>query len=147
MGICTRAHGGQKAAVARVEGRHGARAVDADQPVGLRAAARGAIEALHLRVAAQVVETVARIAWGVMLCSHRRLIGLPAAPGAACVLLDQAEDQFALAPGVAGVDEFGHVLALAWRTTAARRLLVLSTGFRSKCGGITGRWASSTCRA
>ena len=26
-------------------------------------------------------------------------------------------------------------------TTAFRRVLVLSTGFRSKCGGMTGRWA------
>ncbi|CKV45114.1 Uncharacterised protein [Mycobacterium tuberculosis] len=32
-------------------------------------------------------------------------------------------------------------LRLACLTTAFRRVLVLSTGFRSKCGGITGRLA------
>jgi hypothetical protein len=40
------------------------------------------------------------------------LDGLAQRLGATGVLLDQAEDQLALAPRVAGVDEFGHVLAL-----------------------------------
>ena len=107
------AHGGQEeAAVARVEGRHGARAVDADQPVGFGAAARGAGQSLHLLVAAQVVEAVAN-----RLRCHglqpQALDGLAqAALGAACVLLDQAEDQLTFAARVTGVDEFGHILAL-----------------------------------
>ena len=49
------ADGGQEeAAVARIERGHGARAVDADQPVGLGARARGVGQALHLLVAAQL---------------------------------------------------------------------------------------------
>ena len=75
-----------------------------------------------------------------MLCSQA-LTGLPRPLGAARVLLDQAEDQLALAARVAGVDELVTSLRLACLTTADRRLLVLSTGLRSKCGGITGRWA------
>jgi hypothetical protein len=63
------------------------------------------------------------------------------------MLLDQAEDQLALAAGVAGVDELGDVLALDELQDALSRDLVLSIGFRSKCGGITGSWRSSTCRA
>jgi hypothetical protein len=110
------AHGGQKeAAVARVERRHRARAVDAHEPVGLGAAARGLRQALHLRVRAQRGKAVA---------DGLRRHGLqPQAPhglaqrhgvavlAAARVLLDQAEDQLALAARVAGVDELGHVLA------------------------------------
>ena len=53
-----------------------------------------------------------RIACGVIDCSHSRCTGLPSGFFAARVLLDQAEDQLALAPGVAGVDELAHVLAL-----------------------------------
>ena len=107
------ADGGQEeAAVARVEGRHRARAVDADQPVGLAAAARGVGQALHLLVAAQLLEAVAD--------GLRRHALQPQAADrlvdrlllAAGVLHDQAEDQLALAPGVAGVDELRHVLAL-----------------------------------
>ena len=52
---------------------------------------------------------------------------------AAGVLLDQAEDQLALAARVAGVDEVGR-RPCAWPglTTALSRVLVWSTGFRSK---------------
>ena len=105
------AHGGQEEpAVARVEGRHGTRAVDAHQPVGLAAAARGVVQALHLGVGAQVVEAVAD-----GLRRHalqpQALHRLAQRFAAAGVLLDQAEDQLALAPRVAGVDERAHVLA------------------------------------
>ena len=51
--------GEEEAAVARVEGGHRARAVDADQPVGLGARTRGVGQALHLLVGAQLVEAVA----------------------------------------------------------------------------------------
>ena len=106
------AHGGEEeAAVAAVEGRHRARAVDAHQPVGLAAAARGVGQAQHLRVAAQLLEALAD-----GLRRHalqpQALDGLGAGLVAEGVLHDQAEDQLALAPGVAGVDQRRDVLAL-----------------------------------
>ena len=106
------AHGGEeKTAVAAVEGGQGAGAVDAHQPVGLGAAARGVGQRAHLRVAAQGAKAVAD-----GLRRHRLqpqpLHRLAQPLGAASVLLDQPEDQLALAPGVAGVDQRRHVFAL-----------------------------------
>jgi hypothetical protein len=60
---------------------------------------------------------------------------------ALAVLLDQAKDQLALAARVAGVDQLAHVLALDEPDDRVQARLVLSSGARSKCGGITGRWA------
>ena len=106
------AHGGEeKAAVARVKSRHGARAVDAHQPVGLGAAARRVGQGLHLGIGAQMGKAVA---------DGLRRHGLqPQAAdwlaqrlGATGVLLNETENQFALAPGVAGVDQGAHVFAL-----------------------------------
>ncbi len=106
------AHGGQEeAAIARVERRHGARAVDADQPVGLGAATRGVGQRQHLGIGAQGAKAVAdglRRHGLQPQAAHRLAQGL----GATGVLLDQAKDQLALTPGIAGVDEFVHVLAL-----------------------------------
>ncbi len=101
------AHGGQKeATVARVKCRHGAGAIDADQPVGLGTTTRGVGQRQHLGVRAQMRETVAD-----GLRRHRlqpqardRVLGF-------AVLLNQAKDQLALAPGIAGVDERAHVFA------------------------------------
>jgi len=108
------AHGGEEeAAVARVEGRHRARAVDAHQPVGLGTAARRVGQAQHLLVAAQMRETVADGLRRHALqpqALHRLDGRLLFTVGG--VLHDEAEDQFALAPGVAGVDDGRHVLAL-----------------------------------
>ena len=124
------AHGGQEeAAVARVEGRHGARAVDAHQPVGLGAAARGVGQALHLLLAAQLLEAVADGLRRHALqpqALHRLAEPFAIGFGAAGVLLDQAEDQLALAPGVAGVDQRRDVLApgLAHHGVQARLGLV-----------------------
>ena len=76
-----------------------------------------------------------------MLCSHRRLTGLPRGllPPAYCSIRRKISAAFAAR--VAGVDEGAPTsLRLASLTTAFRRL-GLSTGFESKCGGITGRWA------
>ncbi len=106
------AHGGEEeATVARVERGHRPRAVDAHQPVGFRPAARGLRQAHHLGVAAQLVEAVAD-----GLRRHALQPQPPdrlaAALGAQRVLLDQAKDQLALAPRVAGVDDGGDVLAL-----------------------------------
>ncbi len=103
--------GQEEAAVARVERRHRPRAVDADQPVGLAAAARGRRQALHLAVLAQALEALADGLRRHALQpqpAHRLVDGLPAGAG---VVDDQAKDQLALAPGVAGVDDVADVLA------------------------------------
>ena len=98
-----------KAAFFRIERRHGARAVDADQPVGLRATARGIGQRQHFLVGAQVGEAVADRGGGHRLqpqAADRLLLG------AQGMLRDIAENQFAFAPGVAGIDQAGDVLAL-----------------------------------
>jgi len=90
-----------------------------------------------------------RIACGVIDCSQRRLTGLrrvlagagsrPSLPKAYCSISRKISS-----PSRPASQAFTSVptsLRLAWRTTAFRRVFVLSTGFRSKCGGITGRWA------
>ncbi len=102
------AHGGQvEAALFRVEGGHGAGAVDADQPVRFRAATRGVGQRQHFVVAAQVREAVAD-----RVRRHRlqpqaldRLLGFR-------ILRNQAEDQFTFAARVACVNQGGDVLAL-----------------------------------
>ncbi|MNL12260.1 hypothetical protein D3C87_1331230 [compost metagenome] len=102
------AHRGQEETAAlAVERGHRPRAVDADQPVGLRPAARGIGQRHHFLVVAQLRKPVAD-----GLRRHRlqpqpahRLLGLG-------LLRDQAEDQLPLAPRIAGVDQAGHVLAL-----------------------------------
>ncbi|CAB4806593.1 unannotated protein [freshwater metagenome] len=100
----------EKPAIARVEGGHGPGAVDTHQPIGLTATARGVGQGLHLRIAAQGAKTIAN-----RLRRHalqpqaaNRLAQRLDAPG---VLFDQPEDQFALAPRVAGVDELVHIFA------------------------------------
>ena len=102
------ADGGEvEAAIARVEGRHGAGAVDAHQPVGLGAAARRVGQAVQLVALAQLGK-----AFTDGVGRHRLqpqplhgLLGLG-------VLHDQPEDQFALAARVTGVDQRGDILAL-----------------------------------
>ena len=106
------AHGGEeKTAVARVEGGEGAGAVDAHQPIGLGAAAGGVGQALHLRGAAQAVKAVADGLGrhGLQPQALDRFVQRFFATG---VLLDQAEDELALAARVTGVDDGVHVLAL-----------------------------------
>ena len=82
-----------------------------------------------------------RMAWGVMLCSHRRLTGLPSglAPPAYCSIRRKISSPSR--PASHALISAFTSLRLASLTTAFRRVLVLSTGFKSKCGGITGRWA------
>ena len=105
-------HGGQEeAAIAAVECRHGAGAVDAYQPVGLRAAAGGIGQGLHLGVGAQILKAIADGLGRHGLqpqAAHRLAQGF----GATGVLLNQAEDQLPFASRVTGVDDFVHVLAL-----------------------------------
>ena len=106
------AYGGQKeTAIARVKSCHGAGAVNADQPIGLRAAACSIRQRQHLLVGAQVVKAVAN-------SLRRHALQPQAGDGfaqrhfAASVLLDQTEDQLALAARVTGVDNRAHVFAL-----------------------------------
>ena len=99
------AHGRQvEAALFRVERRHGARAIDADQPVGFGTAAGRVGQRQHFLVAAQVRETVADGARRHRLQPQAldRLLGLG-------VLRDQAENQLAFSPRIACVDEGGNV--------------------------------------
>ena len=95
-----------EAAALRVEGRHGTRAIDADEPVGLAAAGGGVGERAQILVGAQMLEAVANRGGrhGLQPQALERLLG-------AGVLDDVAEDQLALAPGVTGIDEAVHVLS------------------------------------
>ena len=84
----------------------GARPVDADQPVALAAAAGGVGKALHLLAVPQVPEGLLDAGRGHGLhpgALHRQL--------ALGELVDVREDKFALAPGVAGIDDLVEVLA------------------------------------
>ena len=105
-------HGGEeKPAIAGVERGEGAGAVDAHQPIGLGAAAGRVGQALHLRGASQAAKAVAD-----GLRRHRlqpqALNRFVQGLFAAGVLLDQTEDEFALAPRVTGVDDGAHIFAL-----------------------------------
>ena len=114
-------HGRQiEAAALGIEGGHRARAVDADDPVGLRAAARGARERRHVLVGAQVREAVSNRS-GCHRLQPQPLDRLPGARG----LRDVAEDQLALAPGVARIDQLGDVLALDQARQQLQAILAL----------------------
>ncbi len=82
-----------------------------------------------------------RIAAGVMLCSHRRCTGLPSglAPPAYCSISRKINSPSR--PASQALMSCVTSLRLACLSTAFRRDLVLSTGLRSKCGGITGKCA------
>ncbi|MNQ55759.1 hypothetical protein D3C85_698610 [compost metagenome] len=97
----------EEAAVLAVEGGHGAGAVDADQPVGLGARTGGGFQRLQLDVVAQVGEGFADggLRHGLQPQALNRLFH-------ARILNDVAEDQFAFASRVTGVDDRIHVLAL-----------------------------------
>jgi hypothetical protein len=132
-----------EAALLRVEGRHGARAVDADQPVGLGAAARGVGQRPHLLVRAQMGETLADGALRHRLQPEAadRLLGLG-------VLHQIAEDQLAFAARVAGVDEAADVLAL----DQARQQLEAVAGLldrieRRSAAGSPADGRTTICRA
>lgn len=102
------AHGGQvEAALFRVERGHRAGAVDADQPVRFRAAARGVGQRQHFLVGAQMGEAFADRAGRHRLQPQAldRLLGFG-------VLGDQTENQFPFAARVTCVDEGGDVFTL-----------------------------------
>ena len=134
--------GEEEAAVARVEGGHRARAVDADQPVGLAAAARGVGQAAHLlrRCAA------ARSRRGSPAASCSAATGagpacrrLALSPPAYCTIRRKISSPSR--PASQALMSSVTSLRLTSLTTAFSRVLALSIGARSKCGGITGRWA------
>ena len=91
----------------RVERRHRPRAVDADQPVGLRAADRGVRQRPQRRILTQRGEsfTDRRGRHGLEPKTPDRLAG-------SGVANDVTENQFAFPPGIAGVDQGIDVLAL-----------------------------------
>ena len=96
-----------EAARLRVERGHRARAIDADEPIGLRAAHCGVGERPHRLVTAQCCEAFADRAG-----RHRLQPQTLDRLGRLRVLNDVAEDELALAAGIAGVDELDDVLAL-----------------------------------
>jgi hypothetical protein len=132
VGVCTRPTVvRKKPPVAAVEGRHGARAVDAHHPVGFGAAAGGIGQRAHLLVAAQVGKTVANGLWRHGL-QPQALHGLAQGFFATGVLLDQPKDQLALAARVTGVDERGHVFALGQLHHGAQARLGFVDGLQIK---------------
>ena len=82
-----------------------------------------------------------RMACGVMLCSHSRLTGLlpTLAPSAYCSISRKISSPSR--PASQALISAVTSLRLTSLTTALRRLLVLSIGASSKCGGSTGRCA------
>ena len=84
-----------------------ARRVHADDPVGLRARAGRLLEARELR-AGRSAANASRIAALVIEDSHSRLTGSLRLG----LLVQVGEDQLALAPGVAGVDDLVDVVAV-----------------------------------
>ena len=100
---------GRKLETARlvVERGHRPRAVDADEPIALRSTDRGFRERNHFFVRAQSVQR------GPDRILRHRLQPKAADRFFAAGELDQvAENQFAFAPGVAGIDQIGNVFAL-----------------------------------
>ena len=96
-----------KAARFGVERRHCACGVDADQPVGFRAANRRIGQRQHFLVTAQMLEAIAdrRRRHRLQPQAFDRLRGLG-------MVDDVTENQFAFAAGVAGVDQCGDIFEL-----------------------------------
>ena len=84
-----------------------------------------------------------RMACGVMLCSHRRWIGLTVGffslLCAYCTIRRKISSPSR--PASQALISAVTSLRLTSLTTAFSRVLALSMGARSKCGGTTGRWA------
>ncbi len=83
-----------------------------------------------------------RIACGVMLCSHRRRTGLSSLPRAGSAYWAMSRKMSSPSrPASQALIRSVTSLRRTSLTTAFRRVLALSMGARSKCGGITGRLA------
>ena len=101
------AHGGfEKSPGLAVERSHRPRAIDAHEPVGFAAADGGVRQRLHGDIGAQLLKAVTDRGGrhGLEPEALDRLLGIR-------VIHDAAEDEFALAPGVAGIDECIHIFA------------------------------------
>ena len=83
-----------------------ARGVDADEPVGAFPAACGGKEPVIVRAGAQIAEGAAYLA-----VLHRVEPEAQRGLGAACEVVEVAEDELALAPGVAGVYDLRDVVS------------------------------------
>ena len=129
------ADSGQKeTAVARVEGGHGAGAVDADHPVGLGAATRGVGQGQHLRVAAQAGKTVADSGrrHGLQPQALHRVFGFG-------ILLNQPEDELTFAARITGINHGVHVFALGQLDDGIEPGLGLVNGLEVKVGRDDGQ--------
>ena len=118
-----------EAAGLRVERGHRARAVDADQPVGFGAAHRSVGKRPHRGVGAERAEAVADRGGGHRL-QPQPLHGLRRLR----VLDDVAEDELALAAGVAGIDERVHVLAFEEALEDFKAAFAALDGFEREAG-------------
>ena len=126
-----------KAPVLAVEGRERARAVDADEPVGLGAAPGGRFQGLHFLVAAKVGEGFddARLRHGLQPQTAAGLFLLSLEGG----LHDAAEDQLPFASRVAGVDDVGHGAAAQLLAQFLEALLRAGAGFEIEVRGEHGQ--------
>ena len=97
----------EKATRLGIERSHGASAIDSDQPIGFRAAQRGIGQRQHFLIVSQTRKAVANRRWRHRLQPQPfdRLFGFGEAR-------DVAENQFALPPRVASIDQRIDVFAL-----------------------------------
>ena len=98
------------------------RCIDAHQPVRLGAAKGGGVQIVILRAGAQMLKSVPD---GIILHGGQPqpLYRLPAA----CHFVHIVKDGFALAPGIAGIDDLGHILPVQKRPQRFK-LLFLCVG-------------------
>ena len=110
-----------------IKSRHAAGAVDADQPVGLRTANGGVGQRVHVFVRAQSGKRLANRSRGHGLQPEAldRLLGLRD-------LDDVAENQFAFASGVAGIDQAVNFLAFEEAEEKFEAVLGFFDGLESK---------------
>ena len=113
----------------RVERRHRPRAVDADEPIGLRTADRGIRQRPHRRIIAQRSESLANRR-GRHGLQPEALDGL----SGSSVANDVAENQFPFPPGVAGVDQGIDVLAFDELDEQLQARLIFLDGLQVEMG-------------
>ncbi|MCZ7635873.1 MAG: hypothetical protein M5U12_07410 [Verrucomicrobia bacterium] len=123
-----------KPPVFEIEGGHRAGAVDAHKPVGLAPAGGGVGESPHLFVGAQAGEALADGLRGHAL-EPEPLDGLSGAG----IADEVAEDEFALAPGIARVDQAIDVLATEEALDGLEAVLGLLAGLEFEVGRDDGK--------
>ena len=136
QGGCLHAAGGGyvEAACPALQHGEGAGAVQAHQPVGLGAADGGVRQVGHLFIGLQVVP-------GLQDGVVRHALHPQAAQGFAdlAVADDVAEDELALAPGIACVHQLGYVLALGQFQHLAQSVRAAADGFQLHAFGHHGQ--------